>query len=375
MAIKGTLKTMSLTDLLQFLAAGRKSGTLKFDQGKITKQVYFKNGMIVGSKSNDPREYLGQVLLHYGKVDDNQLKAAREVQRTTGAKLGEVLVQQGFLTEDEVLGILKTRTLDAIYDLFVWTDGDFEFYDEEPSPEDLLLIEVEPTNVIMEGIYRIDELARYKSLVPSDRSVLELNAGWTASLKLGKEYRQILYFVEKRMSVAEICYHMHASAFHVYGQLYTLVSEGVARVTGEVPEGSPPPVAEIEDLPESVTEMVWSAERKLEQDPETALQIIQKALQQQPNNPEAQSLLPAAEEKYVKHVYASGLSPKSVPQLLVSPSDLTNQQIDPQEGFVLSRINGSWDIQSILSICPFREADCLRMIKKLMERGVIAIKS
>ena len=375
MAIKGTLKTMHMTDLLQFLAAGRKSGTLKFDHGKITKQIYFKNGMIAGSKSNDPREYLGQVLLHYGKVDDSQLKAAREVQRTSGAKLGEVLVQQGFLTEEEVLEILKIRTLDTIYDLFSWTDGEFEFYDDEPSPDDLLLIEVEPTSVIMEGIYRLDELARYKTLIPSDRSILELAAGWTASLKLGKEFRQILYFVEKRMTVAEICYHMHASAFHVYGQLYTLISEGVARVAGEAPEEAPAPVAEVEDLPETVTEMVWAAERKLEQDPEAALLIVQKALQQQPNNPEAQSLLPAAEEKFVKHVYQNGgISPRSVPQLLVSPSELTNQQIDPQEGFVLSRINGTWDIQSILSICPFREADCLRMIQKLMERGIVEIR-
>ena len=363
---------MSLTDLLQFLAAGRKSGTLKFDRGKVTKQVYFKNGLIVGSKSNDPREYLGQVLLHYGKVDDSQLKAAREVQRTSGAKLGEVLVAQGFLTENEVLDILKTRTLDAIYDLFMWEEGDFEFYDEEPPPDDLLLNGVEPTNVIMEGIYRIDEFARYRTLVPSDRAILELNAGWTSSLaKLGKEYRQVLVFVEKRMSVAEICYHMHASAFHVYGQLYTLISEGVARVAGEKPEETPAPI-EIEDLPESVTEMVWSAERKLESDPEAALEIIQKALQQQPNNPEAQALLPTAEEAYVRYAYVtSGLTPRSVPQLKISPAEMTNLQIDPQEGFVLSRINGSWDIQSILSICPFREADCLRMIRKLRERGVI----
>jgi hypothetical protein len=366
---------MSLTDLLQFLAAGRKSGTLKFDQGKITKQVYFKNGMIVGSKSNDPREYLGQVLLHYGKVDEVQLQIARELQRTSGAKLGEVLVEQGFLSEDDVLEILKTRTLDAIYDLFVWTEGDFEFFDDEPLPDELLLIEVEPTNVIMEGIYRIDELARYRTLVPSDRSILELNAGWTSSLKLGKEFRQILFLVEKKMSVAEICYQMHASAFHVYGQLYTLVSEGVARVVGEKPEGTAPPVKEFEDLPESVTEMVWSAERKLETDPEAALVIIQKALQQQPNNPEAQSLLPTAEEKYIKRVYETGeIGPTSVPQLRISPSDLTTEEIDPQEGFVLSRINGSWDVQSIISICPFREADCLRMMKKLIERGVIEVK-
>jgi len=373
MAIQGTLKTMSLTDLLQFLAAGRKTGTLKFDRGNVSKQVYFENGMIVGSKSNDPREYLGQMLLHYGKVDENQLQAALEIQRKAGGLLGEVLVQQGFLSEDEVVEILKTRTLDAIYDLFVWNEGDFEFYDDEPLPPALIVIEVEPTKVIMEGIYRLDELARYHTLVPGDRSIIELGPGWTSSLKLGKEYRRILYFVEKRMSVAEICYHMHASAFHVYGQLYTLVSEGVARVAGELPEESVPKLAAVEDLPETVTEMNWSAQKKLDTDPEAALAIVQKALEQQPNNAEAHDLLLAAEERYVKHIYANDLLPQAVPQLLVAPSDLQLQEIDPQEGFVLSRINGSWDIQSILSICPFREADCLRMIRDLLKRGIIGL--
>jgi len=362
---------MSLTDLLQFLAAGRKSGTLKFDRGNVSKQVYFENGLIVGSKSNDPREYLGQVLLHYGKVDEIQLQVAREMQRTSGARLGEVLVQQGFMTEDEVLEILKTRTLDAIYDLFVWNEGEFEFYDEQPLPEDLIAVEVEPTAVIMEGIYRLDELARYRTLVPSDRSIIELGAGWTSSLKLGKEFRRILFFVEKRMTVGEICYQMHASAFHVYGQLYTLVSEGVARVAGELPEENVPKV--VEDVPESVTEMIWSAQRKLDSDPESALLVLQKALQQQPNNAEAQRLLVEAEHKFVQHVYEKELSPKAVPMLLVAPSDLTLQEIDPQAGFVLSRINGSWDVQSILSICPFREADCLRMIRDLLKRGVIGL--
>ena len=371
MAIQGTLKTMSLTDLLQFLGAGRKTGVLKFDRGKITKQVYFQNGLIVGSKSNDPKEYLGQILLHYGKVDEAQLQSAREMQRKTGAKLGEVLVEQGFLTENDVLDILKTRTLDAIYDLFVWTEGQFEFYDDEPFPDDLILIEVEPTTVIMEGIYRIDELARYRSLVPSDRSVLELGPGWTSSLKLGKEFRQILYFVEQRMSVAEICYHMHSSAFHVYGQLYDLVGKGVACIAGELPEGTLQTQIEIEDLPESVTEMIWSAERKLDDDPEAALLIIQRVLQEDPKNADAQNLLPTVEEKFMKQVYESELSPQTILRLLVSSSYLTEQQLGPQEGFLLSRINGSWDIQSILSICPFRDADCLLMIKKLMERGIV----
>jgi len=373
MAIQGTLKTMNLTDLLQFLAAGRKTGTLQFDRGKITKQVYFQNGLIVGSKSNDPREYLGQILLHYGKVDDAQLQAAREVQRLHGGKLGEVLVALGSLTESEVLDTLKTRTLDAIYDLFVWDDGQFEFYDEEPPPDDLILIEVEPTTVIMEGIYRIDELARYLTLVPSDRCILELNPGWTSSLGLGKEFRQILFFVEKRMSVKEICYHMHASAFHVYGQLYDLISKGVARIAGELPERPEARSLTVDDFPESVQELIWSAERSLSDDTDSALSMIQKALEIEPKNADAQRLLPEVEQKLIKEIYANSLSPTSVPVLLISATDLTNLQLDPQEGFILSRINGEWDIQSILSICPFREADFLRMMKRLIDRGVVGI--
>ena len=57
--------------------------------------------------------------------------------------------------------------------------------------------------------------------------------------------------------------------------------------------------------------------------------------------------------------------------ILVSPDDLEHERLGPQEGFVLSRINGESDIESILSVCPFREADSLRMIKKLWDSGII----
>jgi hypothetical protein len=61
-----------------------------------------------------------------------------------------------------------------------------------------------------------------------------------------------------------------------------------------------------------------------------------------------------------------------VPRILVSEDGLTDQQLAPQEAFLLSRINGEWDVKSILSICPFREVDSLRMIKGLMDRGIIS---
>ena len=371
MAIRGTLTTMSIPDLLQFLATGRKTGSLKVGRGKVMKEIYFENGLIVGSYSNDPKEYLGQVLIHHGKVDDAKLQLAMEVQRKSGGRLGEILVSKGFLTEADVVEILRIRTLDAIYDLFLWDEAQFEFYDSQKLREGLIRIEVQPTSVVMEGIYRIDEWKRYRTLIPSDRALLELGPGWTSSLSLSKEVRLILYFVEKHISVAEICYQMHASAFQVYGQLYDLVKRGIVRVAGEAPE-TPAAAQEAPELPKTVSALLQMARSDLAEDePEKALSIIQKLLQQEPKNPEAQSLLVQAEEKFIKQVYASHLSPHAIPKILVPVETLTQEQIGPQEGFVLSRINGAWDVASILSICPFREADCLRMIKTLADSGII----
>jgi hypothetical protein len=362
---------MNVADLLQFLAAGRKTGMLRFDRGKLVKQIYFENGIIVGSNSNDPKEYLGQLLIHYGKLDESKLKAALQIQRKHGGRLGEILVSTGVLEQAEVLDILKIRTLDIIYELFLWEEAHFELYDNEAPPDFFIRIEVEPTKVIMDGVYRIDEWKRYRELIPSDRAMLELGSGWTSSLKdASKEIRQILFFIEKRMSVAEISYNMHASPFHVYGQLYELVNQGIARVAGEVPESFHP--EEPMDMSESLPESITAARSQIRAgEIESAVGTLHKILAKEPKNSEARTLLTSAENKLLKQMYTAPLLPYAVPRVILSDDALTEQQLEPQEAFLLSRMNGEWDVSSILSICPFREIDSLKMIKTLHDRGII----
>lgn len=369
--IHGNLSTMSVSDLLQFLAVGRKTGTLAFSHGKVVKGIYFEDGVIVGSSTNDPREYLGQVLIHYGKITEGQLQAAMESQRTSGGgRLGQILVAQGVLQQADVVEVLEIRTLEIIYDLFLWKEAHFEFRTEDPLPADFTRVALDPTRVIMEGIYRADELGRYRSVIPSDRAIMELGAGWTSSLGIGKETRQLLDFLEKRMSVAEICYNMHASSFAVYAQLFDLVNKGLAHVAGELPE-SPEPISNMPELPEAATDLLLLARNELaHHKAETAISLIHIVLRKDPKNTVAQNLLVEAERKFVEQVYAH-IPPKSVPRIVIRPEELANKEIGPKEGFVLSRINGEWDIESILSICPFREADSLRMIKTLRDKRII----
>jgi len=374
MGIRGTLNTMSVSDLLQFLAAGHKTGTLRIGRGSITKHIYLEDGVIVGSSSNDPREYLGQILLHYGKIDESQLSAAMEIQRRSGGKLGVILSSRGFVSQPAVVEVLRTRTLEIIYDLFIWEDAQFEFFDNEPLPDDLIRIRVEATSVIMDGIYRIDEWARYRTVIPSDRTFFELTSGWTQSLNASKETRQVLYHVEKRMTVAEICYNMHTSLFHACALLFDLVNKGTIKVAGEAPQSAVEAATDLAalNLPQTVPELLNLARAELkENNVENALAIIHSALESEPKSAEAHRLREEAEKKFVAQVFRNGLSPTSVPKIIETQEQLEHERLGPQEGFMLSRINGESNIESILSICPFREADSLRMIKKLADSGII----
>ena len=365
---------MSVSDLLQFLAAARKTGTLKVARGAIVKEIILENGVIVGSRSNDPKELIGQVLLHYGKIGEEQLQAGMEIHRQSGDRLGNILSAQGIVSAADVVYALRMRTLDIIYDLFLWEEATFEFFDGQELPSDVMRIQVEAQSVIMEGIYRIDEWSRYRAVIPSDRTFFELNPGWTKSLDGSKDVRELLYHVEKRMTLAEISYNMHTSLFHACAQLFDLVEAGVITVAGE----AAPITTAADEAPAtptlSVAELLALAHAEMQDGSfENALAKVRSALEQEPDNSEARQLRQDAEELTVRQIYQDGLPPNGVPKLLKTGEQLEGEHLDPQEAFVLSRINGEWDIAAIISVCPFREADSLRMIKRLVDGGVIGI--
>jgi hypothetical protein len=106
-------------------------------------------GSLSGLQTKRPKGYLGQVLIHYGKLDEKRLGGDGSTARNRG-KLGEILVAKGWLTTPDVMEILRIRTLDIIYDLFLWEEAEFEFCDDEVLPDDLVRIEVQPSSVIME---------------------------------------------------------------------------------------------------------------------------------------------------------------------------------------------------------------------------------
>src|SRR5205807_905666 len=150
MPLNGKL-TMNAADLLQWVSLGQKSGTLIVAREAVEKKIFFKNGRVISSASNDPREYLGQFLMSHGYMSEPELMKGMQVQAESGILLGKILVMIDVISEEELQRLMRMKAEEAIYDIFLWRDGEFRFDDDALPLQEMIPLQVDVTGIIMEG--------------------------------------------------------------------------------------------------------------------------------------------------------------------------------------------------------------------------------
>jgi hypothetical protein len=107
---------------------------------------------------------------------------------------------------------------------------------------------------------------------------------------------------------------------------------------------------------------------------DAALDILDRAYKAQPGDEALRRLLVEAEASFVEKAYRHFLPPTKIVVLARRMESLTGEHLSPAEFFLLSRIDGSWNVKSIIQITPLREVDVLRTLKRMREKGVIDLK-
>jgi hypothetical protein len=107
---------------------------------------------------------------------------------------------------------------------------------------------------------------------------------------------------------------------------------------------------------------------------EPALDILDGLYREHPNDDSLRRLTAEAEAAFVDKAYRHYLPPDKVPVLTVPMESLESAQLSPPDFFLLSRIDGSWDVKSIIQIAPLREIDALRTLKRMRENGTIKLQ-
>lgn len=129
MGLSGSLRTMGLSELLQWIGLGQKTGTVIITGKGIEKKIFFSEGRILSSSSSDPREYLGHFLVSHGYITEEELAKAMQVQEESNILLGKILVMIGAITEPDLMRLMRLKVEESIYDIFLWDDGEFRFID------------------------------------------------------------------------------------------------------------------------------------------------------------------------------------------------------------------------------------------------------
>jgi len=367
MSLIGNLRTMSLPDILQWIATGKKTGTLHLERRSIQKRIVFRDGHIATSWSNDPRESLGQFLIREGRITEEQLFKALSRQEEEGTLLGVILIHDGILEAEVLKKVLRLKAEETIYDIFVWPEGQFEFKEGELPRDTLVNIEIGVTEVVLEGIRRVDEWARIRKVFPSSYTSFKVLGPLDAAENATE--RHILTLLGTGKTLADVSLELRRSEFDASALLFDLFVRDVIAVDKAQEETS------ATDTVGAIRELLAMAYQRLqERRYESALKAYEKVLALDRLNQHAKKGLLTVSEARERDRARKSVPLDKVPVLKADLSTLTREKFDPQEGFVLSRINGEWDIQSILKICPMAEEEAILIFARLIDREVIKLR-
>ncbi|HWM91505.1 MAG TPA: DUF4388 domain-containing protein [Thermoanaerobaculia bacterium] len=372
MGIVGNLRTMQLEELLQWLSQSRKTGTLEIKTDKVEKKVYFRDGQIVATASTRHEEYLGHFLVSHGLISESALAKAMELQEATGMLLGKILVTKEILKESDLHKMLKLKSEESIYDIFSWPEGEFRFLDDVlPQASSMIPMVLDVTSILMEGVQRVDEFRRIRQLIPTQDAIPVQIYEW--ELKHSDPgTMQILDLVNDERTVEEIRLQTHSSEFHVCKVLYDQWQKGRLKVVKPRWRDQSGAFHTMPNGPLTGETLLETGRKYLaEEDYEHALRHLRAARSLEPDNPDIQDALTEGEKTIREAIEASGVNLKAVPSLAMSFDQLTNAKLSPQEGFMLTRLNGSYDIQSILKITPMPQLDTMLVFWKLKKGGYI----
>ena len=233
--LEGDLSRVAFPDVLNFVSMIRATGKLSLRQDDLERAIIWKDGDIVFAQSNSPEHTLGQFLLRNGKITKEQYAESRQ-KITPTMRHGKVLVQMGAISPKDLWWGVKNQALEIIYTLFHWNNGRFAFYDGGVEASERIVLQLNASTVIMEGVRRIDETVRIREKITSADQVFAKIQGVVPNfeeLDMNEAEVEIYKMIDGALSVRALVGKSELTEFEVTRILFQLLA---ARLIEPAPE-------------------------------------------------------------------------------------------------------------------------------------------
>jgi hypothetical protein len=229
MAIRGSLKEASLPDVLQLLSMGKKTGCLSVTHRNNFGSIYFDKGKISYAAIVNRRDRLGDILMKSGVITQAQLEEGIAAQaHERDKRLGEILVDRRIITRDDLHKQIRLQIEEAVYFLFTWTQGTFNFEAEIRPEEQDFVVSINPESLLLEGARRVDEWSLIEKKIPGFDIVFEIDRKRLADsgVALTPEQETVVPLIDGRRDVAALVDETGMVEFEVGKALYGIITAG-----------------------------------------------------------------------------------------------------------------------------------------------------
>ncbi|HEX6694592.1 MAG TPA: DUF4388 domain-containing protein [Longimicrobiales bacterium] len=241
MAIKGSLREASLADVCQLLSLGFKTGCLSVADGSRFGQIFFEKGRITYARIVNRRDRLGDLLVRDGVLRQDQLEQVlAEQSKEPDRRVGELLVEHGYISRNDLASYVRLQIEEAIYHLFTWSRGNF-YFEVDERPEADILVSINPESLMLEAARRVDEWGLIQKKIPSMDLLFEIerNRLRGAPVTLTPEQELVVGLFDGSRTVQEVVDETGLTEFSVGKALYGLVQAGFAHRVGQRAEEPP----------------------------------------------------------------------------------------------------------------------------------------
>ncbi|MBV6452454.1 MAG: hypothetical protein MHPDNHAH_03211 [Anaerolineales bacterium] len=236
MALRGNLRDFTITQLLNLINLARKTGTLVVDGPGEQAHVSFREGKLAYARVGRDDGSLAAVLHKANKLTVNQYRAIVErAGKINDKELGLLLINAGYLSQEEILANLQSYFTDSIRRLFTWVEGFFRFENEMMPPDDRINVRLDLENIIIEGSRQLREWEQLQDEIPSLDMALKFTDRPLKNVNLSVEEWRVVSYINPKNSMKQIAQANKMNDLEVRRIVYGLLQAGLVEIVR--PEG------------------------------------------------------------------------------------------------------------------------------------------
>jgi hypothetical protein len=251
MALRGNLRDFSITQLLNLINLACKTGTLVVEGPNETAKVVFRDGKLAYAEIGKEDNGLATILHRAKKLSQAQYVSIRQgAAHISDKELGLLLINAGYLSQEDILTNLQQHYTDIVQRLFTWVEGFFHFENDLLPPENRIGVRLDLENLIIEGSRQLREWEQLQDEIPSLDMALKFTDRPGTNMRnvnLSVEEWRVVSYINPRNTMRQIASATKMNDLEIRRIVYGLLQAGLVEIIR--PGGATPSIPSMRVFP------------------------------------------------------------------------------------------------------------------------------